>query len=228
MAPIDWPLCFGQDPALTGCLWNISTRNMIAPDGLLPVPYGASPSPVPVTLIQSFFTEIFSECISISRNTSAFHPLTASKNGKVSLSLVSEWTLLNLPAVNTRPTNHHQQYQPQTTGRPGYSYHNDQNNHSHGRNYGGFQGPPRSDSNGNGPRDRLHRSMDHYNDDSQHRSPYSSGGRMGSQPARGNLRALGRTQLQQRGGVDPFTVQSQAQSSDLPPPPPCNSLHSII
>ena len=46
---------------------------------------------------------------------------------------------------------------------------------------------------------------------------------MGSQPARGTLRALGRTQLQQRGGVDPSTVQSQAQPLELPPsggPPP--------
>ena len=42
LAPADWPPCFGPDPSLTGCLWAIQTRNMIAPDGLLPVPYTAS------------------------------------------------------------------------------------------------------------------------------------------------------------------------------------------
>ena len=67
LAPADWPPCFGPDPSLTGCLWAIQTRNMIAPDGLLPIPYTATPSPVLVTLIQAFSTELFSECISISK-----------------------------------------------------------------------------------------------------------------------------------------------------------------
>ena len=51
LAPADWPPCFGPDPSLTGCLWAIQTRNMIAPDGLLSIPYKATPSPVLVTLI---------------------------------------------------------------------------------------------------------------------------------------------------------------------------------
>ena len=153
IAPADWPQCMGPDTSLGGCLWAIQTRDVIAPDGLLPLPYAASPSPVLVTLIQTFSTPVYSECIMISRNMSAFHPLTASKSGKVSLSLVSEWTLLNLPTMAARHST--QDHRHQTTGR----YRQHFQNETVDRDYNGFHGPPVEDSSGRnfqGPRERLH------------------------------------------------------------------------
>ena len=159
----------------------------------------------------------------ISRNMSAFHPLTASKGGKVSLSLVSEWTLLNLPTMATRHST--QEYQHQNTGRQRQHFQNETVSRNYNGFHSGFHGPPRGDSSGwnfSGPRERLHRSYDY---DRDYRDPYQSGSRMGYQPARDNLRPLDPLPRHLRGGVQPDhpRVESQtkapgARASPSPPP----------
>ena len=165
----------------------------------------------------------------ISRNISAFHPLTASKGGKVSLSLISEWTLLNIPSMAPRHSN--KEYQHQNTGRQKHHYQNETVSRNYNGYHSGFHGPPRGDPSGprgdssgwnyNGPRDRLSRSNDY---DRVYRDPYLPGNRMGYQPERDNLRPLDPIPRHLRGGVqlDPSRVQSQTQATEAraPPSPP--------
>ena len=200
-------------------MWAIQTRDVIAPDGLLQLPYAASPSPVLLTLIQTFSTPVYSECIMISRNMSAFHPLTASKSGKVSLSLVGEWTLLNLPTMAARRST--QDHRHQNTGRYRHHYQND----TVDRDYNGFHCPPVGDSSGRnfqGPRERLHQSHDYGRDNRDH---YQSGSRPGYQPDRNSLRRLGPLPRHLRGGapLDTSGVSSHNQPREaraVPSPPP--------